>query len=204
MDDQLVADRLTSDAGPRSWLGLPSWFRYWFATVVAVFGTLASAQSGACSVHSIFHRVVDLLLHRAIPRPSTSHNLFLLMPRTRALAHRSSSRPRPVHACRLRETQPMTWRVKRRLDDYLARHRRHQRRFLSRRPRLTNAIINASDAIRAVSIRPAWASAGVMFRRRGDAVLLRAPTPPGSPPIALYRSLPLKPVGERVDCRRSD
>jgi len=73
MDDGFIALRLASNAGAytRQYFAPPSWDG--FPAVFAALKPLTNGNPGACAADRVGNRVVNLILHRAIARPSTGH-----------------------------------------------------------------------------------------------------------------------------------
>src|SRR5574338_116106 len=73
MDDRLVALRLAGDAGAHAGQRLAPLLRDRLAAIVAFLGALALRRQRAGAKDRILHRVLDLILNRAVARPSAGH-----------------------------------------------------------------------------------------------------------------------------------
>src|SRR5579872_1319511 len=73
MDHVLVALCLAGDARADARKHLTSLFRDRLAAIIAFLRTLAARCEGAGTKDRIFHSVVDLVLNRAVARPTTGH-----------------------------------------------------------------------------------------------------------------------------------
>jgi hypothetical protein len=71
--DCRVARRLTGYAGPRAGQSKTPALRNPLAAILAIVGTFARRHPCAGAEHGILHRIVDLILHRAIARPTAGH-----------------------------------------------------------------------------------------------------------------------------------
>src|SRR4051794_17717177 len=73
MGDRLIAQGLAGDAGAHPGQGVAPFLGDRFAAIVAFFGAVARRRQRAGAQDRILHRIVDLVLHRAIARPSAGH-----------------------------------------------------------------------------------------------------------------------------------
>ena len=76
--NRLVARRLAGNAGADARKRLAPLLRDGLAAIVAFLGAFARRRQSTGAQDRILHRVVDLVLNRAIARPSTGHLLSFL------------------------------------------------------------------------------------------------------------------------------
>jgi hypothetical protein len=77
MADRAVAGRLTRNAGSYAGNGGAPLGRDDFSALVALVGTFAARKKRPRKANGVFDAIVNLILHRAVPRPSASHRHFL-------------------------------------------------------------------------------------------------------------------------------
>ena len=73
MYDKPVTFGLTGYASPDSGKGFASLIRNRLAAIVAFLGAFAMRSKRAGTKDRVLHRIVDLVLNRAVARPSTGH-----------------------------------------------------------------------------------------------------------------------------------
>src|SRR5918997_6861229 len=72
-DRPRIAFRLALDAGPDAGHRLPPALGDGRAAIVAFAGAFAARHAEPGQLDRVLDRVVDLILHRAVPRPAASH-----------------------------------------------------------------------------------------------------------------------------------
>src|SRR5690349_6236765 len=81
MEDRLVALGLAGDAGPHARKRLAAFLRDWLAAIVAFLRALPLRSQRSGAQHGVLHRIVNLVLNRAVAGPSAGHLKLLLLVR---------------------------------------------------------------------------------------------------------------------------